>query len=147
MSAYCQLSDVQGLIQANDLIALTDDNQTGQLNQTVLNSVITSSSGVIDRYVSNIYTVPFASPYPSAIVNAALIITCYNLYLRRETPTELNKFKKDYEDTISYLRAINKGEMHIDQVPQRSFTQGAYTGRITTYGGSGIFAGSLSNTQ
>ena len=74
VSAYTTQAEILGEIQQADLISLTDDNQTGNVDSTVLNQIIANASALIDAKVSNIYTVPFGAPYPNAVSNAALTI-------------------------------------------------------------------------
>lgn len=146
MASYTTKEDVLGDIQMADLISLTDDDETGQLNETVLNKLIESASSLIDSKVSNIYTTPFSAPYPSAVSSACLTIVCYRLFRRREVPDEKNKFYGDYKDVLEWLKAVNKQEAHIDQAPPRTFPQGAASTRTTIYGGN-IFGGGLVNSM
>lgn len=145
MSTYCNQQMIQGAIQNADLISLTDDDQTGQLNTTVLNQVITNASGQVDMYCANIYgtQLPFsdAPATPQSVANLALTIACYMLYERRETPHELNKFAKRYDAAIAMLEKINTGDMHLNDVPFRDFAQVAFTAR----GNGGIYGVQGSN--
>jgi len=143
MSAYVTSDQILGEIQLADLIALTDDTQTGQLNSTVLTQIIANASALIDAKVSNIYSTPFGSPIPSAVSNAALTIACYRLFRRREVPDEKNKFSEDYKAILEWLNQVNKGEAHIDQAPPRTFPQGAASVRPTLYGAGGYVLNSM----
>jgi len=122
----------------SDLISLTDDDNTGSLNTTILQQVIANASGIVDMYCSNLYgeQIPF-NPVPNSVANLALTIACYMLYERRETPFEQNKFGVRYKQAIAMLEKVNKGEMHFDDIPFRDFPQVAYTGRNSIYGGIG----------
>ena len=120
-----------------DLIALTDDDTppSGDINPTILNQVIQNASGVVDMYCANLYgqQLPF-NPVPSSVTNLALVIACYMLYERRETPDELNKFTARYKAAISMLEKVNTGDMHLNDVPYRDFSQVQFTGRASLYG-------------
>lgn len=144
MSAYVTQAQILGAISMTDLIALTDDDNTGDINTTVLNQAIANASTDIDGYVANIYDTPF-DPVPAAVSNYALAIVCYQLIRRRLTPDEKNIFYSQYKDTIDFLQKVNNGEAHIPQTPARSFTQGAVVARATVFGGS-IFSNNLSST-
>lgn len=135
MSAYCSQAQIEGEIQASDLINLTDDDTppSGVVNATVLNQVIENASGVIDRYVGNIYTVPF-SPVPAAVASLAVTITCYKLYRRRLVPDEKNNFTEDYLAAIKFLEAVNSGEKMLDQAAVRDFSQVAVASTSTPWG-------------
>jgi phage gp36-like protein len=135
VSQYTTQSAIQGSIQMSDLIALTDDDNTGNLNTTILDQVIVNASGVVDMYCANLYgeQLPF-STVPSSVANMALIIACYQLYERRETAFEQNKFGQRYKEVITFLKLVNTGEMHLNDVPFRDFQQVAFTGRSTIFG-------------
>ena len=148
MSAYTSKTAILGEIQMSDLIALTDDDNTGSLNETVLNQVIANASGYIDRKVANIYgaQLPFV-PVPVSVASLALIIACYRLYRRRLVPDEKNNFAGEYNDACDFLNKVNIGEMHLDDVPSRDFPQGAITGQTTIYGNSPFSGGRIPSSM
>lgn len=135
MSAYCTQADIQGEIQLQDLISLTDDNTPplGVVDIAVLNQVIANASGQIDRMVGNVYDVPF-SPVPPSILSMAIVITCYRLYRRRETPDELNKFYPDYKEVTDFLLKVQKREDVLDLSASQDFSQVAANMRSSIYG-------------
>ncbi len=122
--AYCAIEDILAEIQGSDLIGLTDDDNTGSLNTTVLNSIINNASSYIDGKVGNIYATPL-SPIPSAIKDLCVRIVCYRLYRRRLAPGEKNNFTEDFNDAMETLNQINNGKYHLPTDPARSFPQGA----------------------
>lgn len=148
MSAYTTQAAINGNIQMADLIALTDDVGTGQLNAGILNQVIANASGIVDWNCANIYgqQLPF-NPVPLSVASMALTIACYMLYERRETPMEQNKFAPRYKDVMAFLSKVNTGEMHLDDVPTRDFPQGAISGRPTIYAGGIFGTGVVSTTM
>ncbi len=131
---YCNQADIEGEIQNSDLIALTDDTQTGNINSTILNQVISNASSYIDSLVSNIYTTPFADPVPSTVKSMAITIVCYRLLRRRLVPDEKNNFYDEFVSVNEFLKQVNIGEQHISQAPARTFPQGAVNSRPTVYG-------------
>lgn len=135
MSAYCTQADILGEIQEADLIALTDDANPpiGDINAAVLNQVIANASGVIDRMVGNIYTLPF-NPVPPGVVSLAVTITCYRLYRRREWPDEKNKFTEDYRLAMKFLEAVNSGDKLLDLSASRAFSQVAANTMASPWG-------------
>ena len=138
MSFYCSQSAVLGEIRRKDLIALTDDNRTGDIDTVVLNQVIESASGYIDSKLANIYgnQLPF-NPIPSSVASMALTVTCYRLLRRAEVPDEKNKFYEAWQDVREFLDRVNRGEAMIDDVISRDFSAVAYTARNTTFGVKG----------
>jgi len=138
MSAYTTQAAVLGEIRRRDLIALTDDDKTGDIDSTVLNQVIASSSGYIDSKLANIYgaQLPF-NPIPSSVANMALTIACYRLFRRAEVPDEKNKFYESWQDVKDFLDRVNKGDAMIDDVIDRDYSQVAFNARNTTFGVAG----------
>lgn len=142
MSAYCTRADIEGEIQAADLIKLTDDSATGDVDLTVLNQAIENASGVVDRYAGNLYTTPF-SPIPVAVKSAAIVICCYRLYRRRLVPDEKNNFTEDYERTIKFLEAVNSREKTLGLDAEQDFGQVAANTCDSPWGGGNTLNRSL----
>lgn len=141
--AYTTLSAILGQIPNSDVIACTDDDNIGNINQTILDTVISNASGYIDRWVCNIYTTPFTGTLPSSVSSFALTIACYMLYRRRLVPDEKNKFFPDYKDVVSFLKKVNQGEMMLETGEERIYSQVATTGRQSIYGGGNVLSNSM----
>lgn len=141
--AYTTTSAILGQIQNADLIALTDDDGTGDVNQSVLDSVIAAASDVIDAAIGNIYDVPVANPV-SPITSWALTITCYMLYRRRLVPDEKNNFNEAYQRVVKLLDMVNDGKYRLNLQESRDFSQVAFTAQSTIYGVQGSNAPSNS---
>lgn len=135
MSAYCSQDDILGEISYADLVALTDDDTppAGDINPTVISKVIANASGVIDRMVGNIYTVPF-SPTPESVKSLAITIACYRLLRRREVPDEKNKFWDDYKLAMRMLERVNKRDALLDLAATQDFAAVAYNVTATPFG-------------
>lgn len=138
MSQYTTLAAIQGEIRLQDLIALTDDNRTGSVDNGVLTQIIQSASGYIDSKLANIYgsQLPF-NPIPSSIASMALTIACYRLFRRAEVPDEKNKFYESFKEVEGFLNRVNKGEAMIDDIVARDFPQVVFNARNTTFGNRG----------
>lgn len=146
MATYCTQSDIEAEVGAPDLIAFTDDENTGTINTTILNNLIVNASNYIDGKVGNIYAVPFGNPVPPVIQSMCVTIVCYRLYRRRLAAQENNTFEDDYNDVREILNKVNIGEQHLDLTTPRNYPQGAVVSRPTTYGG-GPLGGGLANTM
>lgn len=134
MSLYCTQAQIQGEIQASDLISMTDDApKTGAVNVTVLNQVITNASGDIDQYLGAVYDVPF-SVTPISVSQMAVTLTCYRLLRRREVPDEKNKFYEDKCRVIKQLEKYQTRELTLDLGVTQDFAQVAFDARPTVYG-------------
>ncbi len=131
---YTTTSAILGQIQMSDLIALTDDDPTtGNINQSVLDSVISAASDTIDAAIGNIYQVPI-SPVVAPITSWALTITCYMLYRRRLVPDEKNNFTEAYNRVTKLLDMVNNGEYRLNLQENRDFSQVAIAAQSTIYG-------------
>lgn len=146
MSAYTTQSAIEGEIAPSDLIAFTDDGNTGSLNETILNQIIANASGYIDARVANIYEVPF-DPVPSAVASMALSIVCYRLFRRRLTPDEKNPFYEEWKEVREFLDQVNDGDAHIDLTQKRDFPQGALTSQPSIYSGGSPFSAGIATTM
>lgn len=129
---------ILGNIQSSDLIALTDDDGTGNINQPVLDTIIQNAGDVIDGCIGNIYDTP-VSPAVAPIPSWSLTITCYMLYRRRLVPDEKNNFTEQYNLVMSLLAKVNNGEYRLALPLVRDFAQVAFSGRQTIYGGGSNF--------
>jgi phage gp36-like protein len=136
VSAYCTTADIQGEIQNADLIACTDDDNTGNINQTILNQVISNASGEIDRLVGNVYDTPF-NPAPPSVESMAIIITCYRLYRRRLVPDEKNIFWPDYREVRDFLNKVHSREDVLDLSVTADYSQVQADVRGTIYAAAG----------
>ena len=148
-SIYTTQAQILGEIQLMDLIALTDDTNTGNVDTTVLNQIIANAGGFIDSKIANIYgeQLPFTGTIPSSVASMALTITCYRLYRRRLVPDEKNNFTEEYNNVVAFLNEVNEGIKHLNDVPSRDYPQGAVTGQTVVYGGQIFFNGRLANTM
>lgn len=79
---YCQVSDIQTVAPAQDLIDLTDDENTGSMNEAIITQYISDASELIDDYLRGRYELPFAT-VPGLLLRICRSITLYNLYSRR----------------------------------------------------------------
>jgi len=138
---YCSQADIEGEIQDADLISCTDDSNTGQINQTVLNQVISNASREIDRYCGAIY--PGLSSANPSVNNMAIVISCYRLYRRRLVPDEKNLFYENYRETIAFLKRVQSREDTLDLSAQQNFAQVAADVRPTPYGCGNFLATSM----
>jgi phage gp36-like protein len=128
-----------GEIQLADLISLTDDAPfTGNVNQTILNQVISNASGEIDFYVGSRYSVPF-SPTPPSVESMAIVLTCYRLYRRREVPDEKNKYTEDRQEIIKFLQKVKAGDEALDLSVSQEFSPVQSVQRATIYGWGSSF--------
>lgn len=93
MSAYTTQANLNGFISGQNLINLTDDGGTGQVDQNVLSATIGICSNTVDAMLSATYSVPFTGVVPTLVGQATTIFTCEALFDRRLVPGEANPFR------------------------------------------------------
>ena len=71
MSQYVQQSDLSGLIPSEFFTQALDDTNSGSINAALFNQIAVDASGLIDSYLGTRFAVPFTTPYPVFVVNAA----------------------------------------------------------------------------
>lgn len=110
--AYSELTNIQDLLPDVNLIQLTDDEDTGAINEDTIDEAIAQADAEIDLYCSPRYTVPF-SPVPAVIKKFSVDIAIYNLYSRKVE--EIPETRSDrYKNAIKQLEAIAAGTLLIE---------------------------------
>ena len=106
--SYSVLTDLQNGLRADALIQLTDDENTGQVNQDVVNEAIARGDAMINSYCSSKFIVPFAVPAPDIIRMLSEDVAIYHLYARRgeEIPGSVND---KFRNALKQLADIAKG--------------------------------------
>ncbi|MCF8719215.1 gp436 family protein [Nitrospina gracilis] len=106
MGNYIAKADLLELVPLADLVALTDDNNTGSEDDTKIDGMIADAEGTVDGYLATRYDTPLAT-VPNIIKTITVDVAVYRLHGRRQGPPE--DVVKRYEDAIRYLRDIAKG--------------------------------------
>ena len=104
---YCTLADLQAVTPEADLIQLTDDLESGLVNETVVDAVAADAAELIDGYLRGRYTLPLA-PVPGIVRQIAVDLTTYRLYCRR-MPTVPDGITARQTNALKLLDAIQKG--------------------------------------
>ena len=98
-------------ISGSELIALTDDTNSGVVNAQVVTDVLTEASGLIDSYCRARYKVPLQQS--DQIKGVCLSVAEYFLYLRRKRVSP--DVRQAYEDAVSFLKDVSTGKAALDQ--------------------------------
>lgn len=80
--AYCELEDLQEQAPLEELVSMTDDANTGRVNEDTILRAIADADAEIDAAIGGRYTLPLAST-PAIIRRISVDLTLYNLYSRR----------------------------------------------------------------
>ncbi len=120
---YCTVSDLIDLITQERLIELTDDADTGAIDQTVVDKAINDAQSEIDPYLSR-YDLPFSVVSP--ILNKLCAdIAIYNLFSRRVLDTMSENINARYKNAIVFLRSVAAGQASLGDL-KTDFQQSGY---------------------
>lgn len=110
--AYAVQADLLQLMTLKQLIELTDDENTGQVNATVVADVIEKAGGKVEAYCRERYATPLQ---PNDTVNEITRdIAIYSLFSRRPGKMR-DEVRQRYEDAIGVLKDISSGKASFDQ--------------------------------
>ena len=104
--SYCTKSDILEQLDEDVLIQLTDDEDTGSVDDDKVTRAIVNADAEIDSYCGTKYAVPFTT-VPDIILAVSVDIAIYNLYARRKGAPE--SIEKRYNSRIAFLKDVSKG--------------------------------------
>jgi len=110
---YINQQILEKYIQPEELIRLTDDENTGSVNSERLNKAIEDAESEFESYLRGVYDEALPSPLPDMLVQIICDITIYNLYKRRMRLDMPESIIKIYEDAVDKLLKIRKGLISI----------------------------------
>lgn len=109
---YTSLSEIQNAIDADVLQQLTDDDDTGNTNDGIVQAAIDEASEEINLYLRERYALPFEET-PKIIRQLCNTITVYYLYLRRHDVPEKNE--QAYKNAIKILDKLSTGKVSLNK--------------------------------
>jgi phage gp36-like protein len=104
--AYCTKTDLLYKVDEDILIQLTDDDDTGSVDDAIVSEAIAEADAVINGYCGTKYDVPF-SDVPVIVKKWSGDIAIYNLYCRRRGVPE--DVITRYSAAIDALKDVSKG--------------------------------------
>lgn len=111
--AYSDLTQLKKRISEAWIIQLTDDENTGAVNQARVDEAIAKADATIDSKCKARYAVPF-NPIPDIISNLSADMAVYNLYARKVE--EIPKTRDDINTAaIKQLNDIRDGKDSIGE--------------------------------
>ena len=109
--AYSTEADILLQIDKETLINLTDDVDSGSINDDVVNQAISDADALIDSYIGSNYTVPLTM-VPQIIKTISVDIAIYNLYSRRmDTMPDVRKDR--FKNALKYLQDIANSKISL----------------------------------
>ena len=113
--AYCILDDLKEKISEDQLIQLTDDDDTGAIASSRTDRAIADAESEIDSYCAARYKVPL-DPVPGIIRKYCVDIAVYNLFQRRRGAPE-DRYR-DYKSAITFLQNVAAGKATLGEQPE-----------------------------
>lgn len=109
---YCTIDDIKNIVPEADLVDLTDDSDTGSINENVVNSAIEDADSLINGYLRSRYTLPL-DEVPNILKSISVELTRYNLYQRRAGANMPESLEKNYANRIKILKDIQAGSFSL----------------------------------
>lgn len=117
MAAYCTLDDLKKKLPEKVLIALTDDEGTGSVNQARVDEAIQSASDEIDVYIGKVAKLPLEQDeVPPVLKSLCADMALYHLYSRLKEEVPATRSDR-YRNALRLLEKILKGEVSIGLEP------------------------------
>lgn len=111
MAYITQADIVPRRLASKELIELTDDAKTGEVDAVLVTDICAEASGLVDSFAGGRYTLPLT--VTEQIKSLAIDIAVYKLFLRRRRMTD--EVKLANEDAMKLLRAVADGDASLDQ--------------------------------
>jgi phage gp36-like protein len=96
-----------------DLIDLTDDDDTGEINTATVSAVLEEASGRVDSYCRGRYQTPLQTS--DDVVSLTLDIAVYLLFSRRRETNVGETVKQRFDQAIAFLKDISNAKASLDQ--------------------------------
>lgn len=116
--AYVVLADLQGRIPSEYLTEGLDDAGTGEAD--AMDAVVDDADRAVNAILGLRFTVPFESPYPPIVIEAARTFACELIYRRRGVSDEQNPWVKTASDLRSMLAKIAGGTLPLSPTIART---------------------------
>jgi phage gp36-like protein len=107
---YVTKADLEGLIPPQFLLEALDDDGDGAEDAGLWDRVAAQAGEAVDALLGQRFAVPFASPLPALVSQAAKIFAASALYRRRGMTSDRNPFAKEEERLSVKLSRIGEGK-------------------------------------
>ncbi|MBV6342682.1 DUF1320 domain-containing protein [Candidatus Magnetobacterium casense] len=112
---YCTVTDIQNAIRLPELIGLTDDAGTGNMDGVVVDNAIVQAQAIVDGYCASRYYVPFPVPVSGIIKSITIDMAVYFLFQRNQQTEVGQRRIDDYKLALERLKEIRSGALNIQQ--------------------------------
>ncbi len=110
---YCTNEDIKMHLLSTDLVNLTDDAGTGEVDDDVVAEAIGDADALIDSHLRGAYSVPL-DPVPRIIRKISVTLAVCELYDRHKGVLVPEPVQKSRETMLALLQSLAKGEILLD---------------------------------
>lgn len=123
LMAYSTNSDLYERMDEQLVIQLTDDDQTGTVDQTVLDDKRDTCEEIVNSHLRGRYDVPM-DPAPKMLADIEADLLVDKLYSRRPNIDKPESVKDDAKQAMTLLRSITKGDIKLED--QKDLEAGSF---------------------
>jgi phage gp36-like protein len=125
--AYATQTDLVPLrMSQKDLIELTDDANTGQVNTQIVAAALEEASGRVDSYCRARYVTPLQQS--DTVKSLTLDIAVYLLFSRRRETRISDTVQQRFQQAMDFLKDISSAKASLDQPATAQTPQGSLAG-------------------
>lgn len=106
---YATVEDLVTLFGEGEIIDLSDRDNDGELDRTVVETAIGYAASEVDSYLSSRYAVPLVDPVPPVVMLAVADIVRYRL--TSGDVSEKSSILERYKSSIAWLREVAAGKV------------------------------------
>jgi len=106
---YCTLADITSTITLDDVLQLTDDNDTGSVDTAKVDEAIAKADGLISAFIGGVTL----DTVPELIRQISVELSIYNLYKRRFAANMPESIERGYTHAMDLLKQIQSGKLSI----------------------------------
>jgi len=108
---YATTADLNLRITQSELVRLTDENDTGNVDTATITAALETADVEIDSYLAVRYSLPLAETQP-LLVSLAVDIAIWNIYSLDDSGVPENR-KERYQAAIKTLERISSGKQSL----------------------------------
>lgn len=105
---YATVTDLNKRITQDELIRLTDEADSGQVNTATIEAALEAAAVEIDSYLASRYSLPLTDPQP-LLATLAVDIAIWNLYSLDDSGVPENR-KDRYREAVKTLERLSTGK-------------------------------------
>jgi phage gp36-like protein len=117
--AYHTRTDMVNKLTEEALVELTDDANSGIVDEAVLAAAASSAANIIDGYISSGYSLPL-NPVPGILQEVSAGLAIHDLYRRRASGDMPKSVREDRDNAIRILEHIAEGKIKLTPIETQS---------------------------